>query len=84
MGRLWKFAVAVTAATVIVFSSAACATLWHLWRHPPRLMLERTPDGFTWQGAGYAAMLTVKDARLDWLMVWRREETREEPPKSIK
>ena len=74
MTRLWKFTVAMTAAAAIAFSSVTCAVLWHLWRHPPGLELERTPEGFRWQGPGYAAMLTLKDDRMDWLMVWRRRE----------
>ena len=74
MGRLWKIAVATVAVTAIAFSTVAGAALWHLWRYPPRLQLERTPEGFRWQGAGYTALINVVDARLDWLMLWRSRE----------
>ena len=70
MGRLWKLAVAMTALTAMLFSSAAGATLWHLWRHPPRLALEQTPEGLKWEGGGYAALIKVRDQRMDWLMIW--------------
>ncbi len=74
MGRLWKLAVAMTALTAILFSSAAGATLWQLWRSPPRLVLEQTPEGLKWEGARFAALLRVHDARMDWLMIWRKKE----------
>lgn len=74
MGRLWKLAVAMTALTAILFSSAAGATLWQLWRSPPRLVLEQTPEGLKWEGARFAALLRVRDARMDWLMIWRKKE----------
>ena len=74
MGRLWKLAVAMTALTAILFSSAAGATLWQLWRRPPRLTLEQTPEGLKWEGARFAALLRVRDAQMDWLMIWRKKE----------
>ncbi len=74
MGRLWKLAVAMTALTAILFSSAAGATLWQLWRRPPRLTLEQTPEGLKWEGAHFAALLKVRDAKMDWLMIWRKKD----------
>ena len=74
MGRLWKLAVAMTALTAILFSSAAGATLWQLWRCPPRLVLEQTPEGLKWEGIQYSALLKVRDARMDWLMIWRKKD----------
>lgn len=74
MGRMGKCAVALTAALAIALSSVNVCVLWHLWRHPPRLLLEAVPEGFRWQGAHCAALLKVRDGRPDWLMVWRREE----------
>ena len=72
MERMGKLAVALTAALAVALSSVSCAVLWQLWRHPPRLNVETTPEGLKWEGERYAAMLTVKGQSLDWLMVWRR------------
>ena len=39
MERMGRIAVALTAVAAIAFSSLTCATLWRLWRDPPRLIL---------------------------------------------
>lgn len=67
-------AVALTAVLALAISSAACATVWQLWRDPPRLKLEPTSDGLKWRGGGYAARLIVKDAALEQLVIWRRKD----------
>jgi len=72
MERMGRIAVALTAALAVALSSVSFGVLWQLWRHPPRLDVEATPEGLKWQGERYAAMLTVKGETLDWLMVWRR------------
>ena len=74
MGRLWKLTVALTALTAILFSSAAGVTLWRLWRHPPRLILAQTPEGLKWEGERYAALIRMRDERMDWLMIWRKKD----------
>lgn len=74
MERMGRLAVALTAAVAIAFSSVTGVVLVGLWRHPPRLILQRTPEGFEWRGAGYAAKLTMRDRTLDWLMIWRCAE----------
>ena len=74
MGRLWKLTVVMTALTAILFSSAAGVTLGRLWRCPPRLTLEQTPEGLKWEGTQYSALLKVRDARMDWLMIWRKKD----------
>lgn len=74
MGRMGRFAVALTAAAAIATSSVTGMVLFRLWRHPPRLRLTPTPEGVEWRGAGYAAKLTMRDQALDWLMIWRCAE----------
>ena len=74
MERMGRIAVALTAALAVALSTVSCGVLWQLWRHPPVLQWERVPEGLRWQGERYAAMVAVKDAELDWLMVWRRQK----------
>jgi len=71
MGRMGRIAVALAAAAAIAFSSVTGMVLFKLWRHPPRIILQRTPEGFEWRGAGYAAKFRMRDDALDWLMIWR-------------
>ena len=56
MERMGRIAVALTAALALAFSSVSGAVLWRLWRHPPRLNVEATPEGLKWEGERYAVV----------------------------
>ena len=71
MRRLGRSMVALTAIIAIALSSAVGATLVWLWRHPPRLAVERTSDGLIWRGGGVTAELWTTGGAFEQLVVWR-------------